>query len=121
MGLDAVTLTRWLDARSFLGRLAEVVQHNVTTLIWAGDAGHFLLVHPPLLLLTRPTDWICNYEGGLQAVDALDWHGKDKFSATAVQNYTVDGTVRGNYKTLDNLSWFRVFEAGHEVPYYREF
>jgi carboxypeptidase D len=34
----------------------------------------------------------------------------------AVENYTVDGVVKGTYKNVDNLSWLRVFNSGHEVP-----
>jgi carboxypeptidase C (cathepsin A) len=33
-----------------------------------------------------------------------------------VTNYTLDGTVKGTYKTVENLSWLRVFESGHEIP-----
>jgi hypothetical protein len=32
----------------------------------------------------------------------------------------VNGVAGGQFKTVDNLSWLRVFGAGHEVPYYRK-
>ena len=35
--------------------------------------------------------------------------------------YTVNGAQGGTFKTVSNLSFLRVFGAGHEVPYYREF
>jgi hypothetical protein len=37
-----------------------------------------------------------------------------------VSSYTVNGAAGGTFKTVGNLSWLRVFGAGHEVPYYRE-
>jgi hypothetical protein len=38
-----------------------------------------------------------------------------------VASYTVSGTAAGTFKTVGNLSWLRVFGAGHEVPYYRTY
>ena len=37
-------LTRYTDARSFSNALADVVNRNITTLIWVGDAGKTLLL-----------------------------------------------------------------------------
>lgn len=78
------------------------MRSGVTTIIWAGDA-----------------DYICNWFGNLDAVNALDWPKASDFKDLEVKNYTVNGTVGGTYKTLDNLSWLRVFGAGHEVMFYR--
>jgi hypothetical protein len=36
-----------------------------------------------------------------------------------VTSYTVNGTAGGTFKNVGNLSWLRVFGAGHEVPYYQ--
>jgi carboxypeptidase C (cathepsin A) len=92
------------DARSFLATLSDVVASGIQTVIWAGDA-----------------DWICNWFGGFDVANAIQYSGSATFSTTAVQNYTVSGKAGGEFKTVDNLSWLRVFGAGHEVPYYREF
>lgn len=35
--------------------------------------------------------------------------------------YTINGTSRGEYKNVGNLSWLKIFEAGHEVPMFREY
>lgn len=37
-----------------------------------------------------------------------------------MRSYTVDGKVHGEYKVVENLSWLKVLEAGHSLPYYRE-
>lgn len=32
----------------------------------------------------------------------------------------LNGTSYGQFKTAGNLNWWRVYAAGHEVPYYRK-
>jgi carboxypeptidase D len=79
------------------------VQSGVQTLIWAGDA-----------------DFICNWFGALDSVNAVNFTQADQFRSAAITNYTVNGTAMGTFKTEGKLSWLRVFGAGHEVPFYRE-
>ncbi|PMD30346.1 alpha/beta-hydrolase [Hyaloscypha variabilis F] len=90
------------NSRSYLPTLSTVVQSGIQTLIWAGDA-----------------DWICNWFGGLASAEALTYSGSTAFKKKAVSNYTVNGATGGTFKTEGNLSWLRVFGAGHEVPYYQ--
>ncbi|KAH7364745.1 Alpha/Beta hydrolase protein [Rhexocercosporidium sp. MPI-PUGE-AT-0058] len=90
------------NARSFLPTLSRVVQSGITTLIWAGDA-----------------DWICNWYGGLESADAVVYDGAGDFRKKEVSTYYVDGVPAGTFKSVGNLSWMRVFEAGHHVPYYQ--
>ena len=75
---------------------------NVTTLLWAGDA-----------------DWICNWFGVLGVADQVAFPGHDSFAAKPLKPYAVDGKPAGTFKTQDNLSFLRVFAAGHEVPFYQ--
>ncbi|CZR58507.1 related to carboxypeptidase [Phialocephala subalpina] len=90
------------DARSFLSTLSTVVQSGITTLIWAGDA-----------------DWICNWFGGLASAEAIVYSGSSAFKSKAVSSYTISGVAGGTFKSEGNLSWLRVFGAGHEVPFYQ--
>jgi len=92
------------DSRSFLATLSTVVQSGIQVLIWAGDA-----------------DWICNWFGGQAVAESITYAGSATFKAKAVSSYTVNGVAGGTFKTVTNLSWLRVFGAGHEVPFYREF
>jgi carboxypeptidase C (cathepsin A) len=78
------------------------VQSGITTLIWAGDA-----------------DAVCDWFGGFASTNAIDFSGTSKFNAKQVVNYTVDGVAKGAFKSVDNLSWLRVYESGHEVPYFQ--
>lgn len=90
------------DSRSFISTLSTVVQTGIQVVIWAGDA-----------------DQICNWFGGLASANAITYSGSSKFNAAGVANYTVAGVSSGTFKNVGNLSWLRVFGAGHEVPYYQ--
>lgn len=57
--------------------------------------------------------------GNYAAANAIDYSASAQFKAAQLKSYTVNGTAYGEYKTAGNLSWLRVYEAGHEVPYYR--
>lgn len=82
-----------------LPELSSVVRSGVQTLMWAGDA-----------------DAACDWMGNLEAANAVEYSGHNKFKSKAVSNYTVNGVVKGTFKTVGKLSWLRVFDAGHEVP-----
>jgi hypothetical protein len=43
------------------------------------------------------------------------YSGQSAFQAEAVSSYTVNGTAAGAFKSIGNLSWLKVFGAGHEV------
>ncbi|KAH8885870.1 putative carboxypeptidase S1 [Thozetella sp. PMI_491] len=88
--------------RSFLPALSKVVRSGITVLIWAGDA-----------------DWLCNWIGNLECTNKIDYAGRTKFVSKVASPYTVNGTAAGEYKSVGNLNWLRVYEAGHEVPYYQ--
>ncbi|KAM0595077.1 hypothetical protein ACHAP1_000564 [Verticillium nonalfalfae] len=85
--------------RSFLPTLSQVIDSGITVLIWAGDA-----------------DWICNWMGNYRALNSI---AKKPFLSAPLLPYTVNGKKYGEYKTSGNLSWLRVYEAGHEVPAYQ--
>jgi carboxypeptidase C (cathepsin A) len=82
--------------------LSEVVQAGVKTLLWFGDA-----------------DWVCNYMGGYELAKMVEYPGRERFQKEELAPYTVDGKRGGLFKTIDNLSYLQVFEAGHMLPYYQ--
>ncbi|KHJ32536.1 putative carboxypeptidase s1 protein [Erysiphe necator] len=90
------------NARSYISTLSSVVQSGVKTLIWAGDA-----------------DWICNWYGGLDVAQNINYSESTNFKTQKSANYTINGKVGGEFKTAGNLSWLRVYGGGHEVPYYQ--
>ena len=88
--------------RSFLDELSDVVSAGIATLIWAGD-----------------TDWLCNWYGVQDVVNQVTYSGQTAFRAKTLAPYKVNGKEKGQYKTEGNLSFLRVYDAGHEVMYYR--
>jgi carboxypeptidase C (cathepsin A) len=75
----------------------------VQTVLWHGDS-----------------DAVCDWFGGLAIVENITFSGSEELKSKEGRNHTVDGVVGGNFKAVDNLSWLRAFQSGHEVPNYRK-
>lgn len=102
-------LTDWNeDTRSTLATLATLLDTGINILLWAGDA-----------------DWICNWAGSEAVANAAiasrhgNSTGNDTFREQKFEPYTVRGVEKGLFKRDGNLTLMRVFEAGHEVGFYR--
>ncbi|KAJ7025419.1 alpha/beta-hydrolase [Mycena alexandri] len=87
------------DARTWLPQLGALANSTLKILIWAGDA-----------------DINCNWLGGHASVLAMDWYGKQRLADAVFTNMTVNGSAVAAIKNVDNFSFARVYEAGHEVP-----
>ncbi|KAI1375461.1 putative carboxypeptidase S1 [Hypoxylon crocopeplum] len=90
------------DARSFLGELSAVVRAGVRVVVWTGDA-----------------DYVSNWLGTLEVADAVEWEGQKTFANQTMVPYTLNGTQKGSFKSLDNFVFMRILEAGHNVPFYQ--
>jgi len=87
------------DARSWLPQLSTLVNSGLKVLLWAGDA-----------------DINCNWIGGHNVALAMDWSGKAQLAATPFTNMTINGSAVAAIQNVNNFSFARVFQAGHEVP-----
>ncbi|KAF4610985.1 hypothetical protein D9613_006719 [Agrocybe pediades] len=87
------------DARTLLPQLGALVDSGLRTLLWAGDA-----------------DINCNWLGGHASALAMDWHGAKKLANKPFTNMTINGVPVAAIQNVDNFSFARVFQAGHEVP-----
>ncbi|KAF5328037.1 hypothetical protein D9758_017459 [Tetrapyrgos nigripes] len=87
------------DARTQLPKLGALANSRLKMLVWAGDA-----------------DINCNWLGGHASVLAMDWYGKERLANTPFTNMTIDGKAVAAIQNVDNFSFARVYEAGHEVP-----
>lgn len=58
--------------------------------------------------------------GNLDALHAVEYPRQQEFRDAPILPYTINGTSRGEFKIVGNLSWLKVFHAGHEVPMFRE-
>lgn len=50
---------------------------------------------------------------------AVNFTHKAEFAAAGYQPFMVDGVEYGEVRQYGNFSFMRVYEAGHEVPYYQ--
>ncbi|KAJ7291483.1 alpha/beta-hydrolase [Mycena rebaudengoi] len=87
------------DARTWLPELGALANSKLKILIWAGDA-----------------DINCNWLGVHASVSAMDWYGKERLAATPFTDMIIDGTAVAAIQNVDNFSFARVYEAGHQVP-----
>ncbi|KAB5517476.1 Alpha/Beta hydrolase protein [Coniochaeta sp. 2T2.1] len=80
--------------------LKSLVADGVSVALYAGDA-----------------DYICNWLGVEAVADEVAVNGWDK---AGYVNMTIsDGIVHGQVKQSAKFSFTRIYEAGHEVPFYQ--
>ncbi|RDX52340.1 hypothetical protein OH76DRAFT_1400709 [Lentinus brumalis] len=58
----------------------------------------------------------CNWLGGHASVLAMDWYGKETLHNTPFTNMTIHGDAVAAIQNVDNFTFARVFQAGHEIP-----
>jgi carboxypeptidase C (cathepsin A) len=85
-----------LSTSSFVG---ELLDDGVRVLIYAGDA-----------------DLECNWSGNLAWLQALEWSGSMAFNAAEAHDLIVNGEAAGSVTSSGELSFIRIFNAGHMVP-----
>jgi carboxypeptidase C (cathepsin A) len=80
--------------------LNDLITQDVNIVLYHGDA-----------------DFICNWMGGEVVANEIDAPG---FSQAGYENIsTPDKVVHGQVKQAATFSFVRVYEAGHEVPFYQ--
>jgi carboxypeptidase C (cathepsin A) len=70
-------------------------------------------------LLYGDADYICNWFGGEAVSLALNYSDSKAFRAAGYTPFLVDGVEYGEVREYGNFSFTRIYEAGHEVPYYQ--
>ncbi|KAB8222658.1 Alpha/Beta hydrolase protein [Aspergillus novoparasiticus] len=70
-------------------------------------------------LVYGDADYICNWLGGEAISKVAKWSGQEAFNNAGYTNLVVDGTAYGETRQFGKLSFTRVWEAGHEVPYFQ--
>ncbi|MFM7854779.1 MAG: S10 family serine carboxypeptidase-like protein, partial [Flammeovirgaceae bacterium] len=76
-----------------------LLNNNVQVLVYSGDK-----------------DFVCNWRGGEAWTNSLNWNKTQEFRN---QNYTLwfdNNRAVGEFKAVDNLTFLRVYDAGHMVP-----
>eukprot|EP00033_Pygsuia_biforma_P000197 GCRY01000247.1.p1 GENE.GCRY01000247.1~~GCRY01000247.1.p1 ORF type:complete len:449 (-),score=84.59 GCRY01000247.1:99-1409(-) len=81
-------------------RIAHMLKGGVRVLVYSGDL-----------------DFSVNWYGGKYWTSALDWEHQRDFNAVVLKDFIVNGESAGQVRTSNGLSFFRVYNAGHLVPY----
>ncbi|THY32661.1 peptidase S10, serine carboxypeptidase [Aureobasidium pullulans] len=87
---------------NFLTDLEELLAQGLRISLFYGDA-----------------DYICNWFGGEAISLAMNYTHSKEFAAAGYEPFTVDGTEYGEVRQYGNFSFLRIYDAGHEVPYYQ--
>ncbi|KAF2460491.1 Alpha/Beta hydrolase protein [Lineolata rhizophorae] len=70
-------------------------------------------------LIYGDADYICNWFGGEAVSLAVNYTDADAFRASGYVPFTVDDTEYGEVRQYGNFSFLRIYESGHEIPYYQ--
>lgn len=87
---------------NFLEDLEEILAYGVRVALIYGDA-----------------DYICNWFGGEAISLAANFTNAEAFRASGYTPFLVDGVEFGAVREYGNFSFTRIYEAGHEIPYYQ--
>ncbi|KAJ9653818.1 hypothetical protein H2198_007046 [Neophaeococcomyces mojaviensis] len=83
------------------------------------DLEHILNSGVRVSLIYGDADYICNWFGGEAVSLAVNYTHTAEFRRAGYIPMTVDGVEYGETREFGNFSFTRVYEAGHEVPYYQ--
>ncbi|KAL8760184.1 MAG: hypothetical protein Q9199_000206 [Rusavskia elegans] len=87
---------------NFIEDLQMILNTSVRVALFYGDA-----------------DYICNWFGGEAVSLAVNYTHKEQFAAAGYTPFIVDGDEYGEVREYGNFSFLRIYEAGHEVPFYQ--
>jgi len=71
-----------------------------------------------VLIYAGEYDFVCNWMGNLAWTENLSWEGSEGYAAAKEQSWvTATQKVAGTFKSYSNLTFLKVFDAGHLVPF----
>lgn len=88
---------------------------------WLEDMGALLDKGKKMVLMYGDRDFACNWIGGEAASLAIPWSRQDDFAAAGYAPLRTNCTYEGGQvRQRGNLSYIRVYQAGHAVPSYQQ-
>lgn len=91
----------WIRSRPLLD-LSELLESGTRVALLFGDA-----------------DYILNWLGGQDLSLAVNFTGSESFRNSGYVPLVTDGKRYGDTREADNFSFTRLFDAGHDVPFYQ--
>jgi cathepsin A (carboxypeptidase C) len=81
-----------------------------------GGVSHILAKGVKVLVYSGDKDFICNWRGGEAWTHNLEWEKQKEFNDQEYKKWNVNGKPAGEFKNVDNLTFLRIYDAGHMVP-----
>ncbi|ORX51236.1 peptidase S10, serine carboxypeptidase [Hesseltinella vesiculosa] len=90
------------NAKNFVPAVAKTLNEGIRVMLYIGDK-----------------DWICNWMGNKAWSLKMDWPGQEGYNAAKDEAWVnkKTGEQAGEVRTFKNLSFVKVFDAGHMVPF----
>ncbi|CAJ2502451.1 Uu.00g098450.m01.CDS01 [Anthostomella pinea] len=70
-------------------------------------------------LIYGDADYICNWFGGEAVSLTLNYTHSAEFAASGYTPFVVDDVEYGEGRQYGNFSFTRIYDSGHEIPYYQ--
>ncbi|KAI0809456.1 carboxypeptidase S1 [Xylaria sp. FL0064] len=87
---------------------------------WVGDLAYLLENGIKVHMMYGDRDYACHWIGGEAVSLAINYTHTEQFHAAGYTDIVVNDTyVGGQVRQYGNLSFSRVYEAGHEIPAYQ--
>lgn len=77
-----------------------------------------LLENMEILFFNGDRDLICNHYGNERMIEHLEWNGKKGWTeGLELDEWVIDGVSKGKKQSDRNLTYVRIYNASHMVPY----
>ncbi|KAK4704204.1 carboxypeptidase D, partial [Phenoliferia sp. Uapishka_3] len=96
---------------------------NVGANFWVGYSKPSVTLLPallekiPILFFAGDQDLICNHVGIERMIENLSWGGEMGFGNVSALDWRVDGKHAGTWTTARGLTYVKIADASHMVPY----
>jgi hypothetical protein len=109
--------TNYSDYSAAVGNYFNTTGDDARESFTVEDMGLLLKQNVTVMMYTGDADYNCNWLGGEVVSEEVGAPGFDTAGYTDI--VTEDGITHGQVKQSGNFSFVRIYESGHEVPFYQ--